>query len=425
VTIKHRFELLLRRLEKYTKTDNVYLVKSGVYLVLNQGVNVLNGFLLYVLITHYLPKETYGQYKYLLSLFGLFAVTTFTGMDAALTRAIARDYDGSLGAAFRRRLLGGLVGSLISILIAGYYQWQGRQDLAIALVLLALFAPWIYAASSYTYYFIGKKEFKRFTRITAASTMLAFIGMAAAFIFVRDYVLLFLAFLITSLTILIGYLFARRERRNTNVDPDLMSYATHLSLLDLLGIVANSLDGVLVFHFLGPIQLAVYSLAIMPVAQLNGFFKTVQTMAMPKFAVNDLGLMRATIRHKLLLFMLAVTLGVVVYILLLPWFYGLFFPTYLASVPYSQVYSLSLIFLLPANLLASVFQAKGLRKETTLFNISNYSLQIILLLIGVWMYGLWGIIFSRMLARLLMLGTTHVMLQRAQPEPMTDPIVTP
>ncbi len=88
--IKNWVIRLLRRTERITGTDNIYLAKNSTYLILNQAVSVLNGFVLYILIARFLPQEVYGQYKYFLSLFSLFAIAALTGTETALSRAVAQ-----------------------------------------------------------------------------------------------------------------------------------------------------------------------------------------------------------------------------------------------------------------------------------------------------------------------------------------------
>lgn len=409
--LRNRVRQHLRRLENYTRTDNVYLAKNGLFVFLNHAFSVLNGFVLYILITHFLPKETYGAYKYLLSLFSLFSISTLTGLDNALAKSIANGYEGSLRAAFIEKMKYGVIGSVISIGAASYYFWKGNTDLGTGLLLLAAFAPLIYAANVFGAYFTAKKAFDTYVNISILTGLATFVGMAVAFVFLKDPTALFAAFLLTGALNLFAYLYARSKQSGNARDPGMMLYGKHLSALDILGTVANNIDSILAFHFLGLAPLAVYSLATIPVEQIKGFLKTVPSIAMPKFAVHSFDEIRRHLNRKILLYMAGTSIAVFMYILLAPMFFKLFFPTYLSSVPYSQVYSLSLIFAMPASLLQTLFTAQGLRRETTIFNLVAYGSQIILLVIGAWLFGLWGLIISRLLSRFLMLCSTLFLLK--------------
>ncbi len=418
---KKNIEQLLRKWERHTRTDNIYLVKNASLMVLTQIISILNGFVLYILISRYLSKESYGQYKYLLSLFSLFGLTTFTGMKTAVARDIANNNDGALQAGFRRKLFGGFIGSILALIAAGYYQLNGRTDLSIALVLLGIFGPWLYAANVYTAIFIGKKRFDLYTKTNITTGIITFIAMACVFIFINNPVWLFTAFLATNSTIFIAYYLALRTVTNSNTSKGMLSYATYLSKLDILGLLASSIDGVLIYHFLGASALATYSFATIPVEQIKGILLSIQSIAMPKFTVSALSHMQKTLGRKIFLFMIGIIGITIAYIALTPFMFKKIFPTYTEAILYSQVYSLSLVFVVPASLLLTMFTAKGLRRETTAYNIINYSVQILLLIIGSWLYGLWGAIFARLITRILMYLTSRIIFHNAQ-EPMEQNI---
>ena len=413
-SLKSRATALLRKGERITGTDNVYLAKNGFFLTLMQSFSVVAGFLQYILIAHYLPKEVYGEYKYFLSLFSLFSIAAMTGMENALSRAVANGFEGSLPKAFRYKLIGGAFGSVAMLLGAGYYFWQHNINTALALVLIAIFAPWIYASNVYGAFLSGKKRFDLTSRYTVYATFISFIGMSTGLFFLRNAVALLLVFLITSLTNGIAYLVARTQQQNDNVDPGMYPLGKQLSLLDILGTFANNLDSILVFHFLGAASLAVYSLAIIPVEQMKGFLKIISSLAMPKYATKSLEAVQTGMRKKILLFMGVVVVLMGCYILLAPAFFAFFFPSYLSSVPYSQVYALSLITGAPATLLLTAILAQNMKKALTYSNVLNYSAQILFLLIGSYFFGLWGVIISRIFSRIFQLVCSYVLLHRPE-----------
>lgn len=406
---------LLRSTERYTGTDNVYIVKNSSYLLFTQLVSVLNGFILYILIARLLPQEVYGVYKYFLSLFSLFAVFTITGTDTALIRSVANKHEGDLRTAFALRLKWGCVGSISILALAGYYWLHGQAGFSFALIGMAITAPFIYAAPVYGAFLNGKKEFSLYSRLSIFNTLFSFVVMVVGFIFIQDPVLLFFIFLFSNAPTLLFYIWVARNRsENTSSDPGLPAYSRYLSFFDVFGIVAMNIDGFLVFHFLGAKELAIYSIALIPVEQLKGFLKSFPAIAFPKFVVAPLAYIKKTIAKKLAAFTLFVAAGVLIYIALAPIFFRLFFPSYTGSVIYSQVYALSLIFLMPVAIMSALFNAKFLKKENALFQTIGYSVQIILLVIGAWKYGLWGAVVSRVIARCFMLVLTASLLLRAK-----------
>lgn len=396
----------LRKAEGITGTDNVYIAKNGGIVVLTYAINVLNGFVLYLLIGHYLPKEVYGQYKYYLSFFGLFSIATLTGIDTALNRAVARGYEGDLRVAFRAKLFAGYLGSVVALLGSLYYVLHNDFSIAFALVLIAIFAPFVYAMNIHGAFFSGKKQFGTQGKISVVSGGIYFIGMALATIFLRNSLWIFLVFLLVSLNNVIGYLYAKRQVTNDQTDKDLLSLGMHFSLVDALAVFASRIDSIVIFHFLGPVQLALYSLATIPVEQIKGFLKSLQTISLPKFATNNLHAFRATATHRLCLLVLGISGLMGIYALCAPMFFRVFFPQYLSSIPYSQWYGISVIFAVPAGILFALFQAKGMKKEVAWINGVSYTAQIIFLIIGCWLYGLLGAIFARIVTRAIVFASS-------------------
>jgi len=121
---KIRLYNLLRWSQKYTKTDMVYLAKGGSWLTLGQIVSTIASFLSAIAFANLLPRETYGQYKYILSITSILAIPTLAGINTAVIRAIARGYEGSFIPALKTKIKWGLLGGITSIGLAGYYYFS-------------------------------------------------------------------------------------------------------------------------------------------------------------------------------------------------------------------------------------------------------------------------------------------------------------
>ena len=116
---------LLRKSEKYFKTDMVYLVKGGSWLTLNRVIGSIIALTLAVVYANLLPKESYGLYKYVLSIVSILAITTLPGMDIALTRSIVNGYEGSIKKVIKTKLAWSLLGIITGLGISVYYFTMG------------------------------------------------------------------------------------------------------------------------------------------------------------------------------------------------------------------------------------------------------------------------------------------------------------
>ncbi len=95
---------ILRKSEKFFKIDMVYLAKGGFWITSGQSINTILSLVLIVAFANLLPKETYGTYKYILSLAGVLNIFTLTGMNSAVARAVAVGSEGALKASVKYQL---------------------------------------------------------------------------------------------------------------------------------------------------------------------------------------------------------------------------------------------------------------------------------------------------------------------------------
>jgi O-antigen/teichoic acid export membrane protein len=105
--LKAKLYTLLKKSEKYTKTDMIYLAKGGTWLGIGQAFSLCITLLLSVLFANLISPESYGIYKYILSIAALLALPTLSGMDSAITRTVAQGFDGTIYEALKQKMLYG------------------------------------------------------------------------------------------------------------------------------------------------------------------------------------------------------------------------------------------------------------------------------------------------------------------------------
>jgi len=186
------------------------------------------------------------------------------------------------------------------------------------------------------------------------------------------------------------YIMRVYKPEQTKRDPAMLSYAKHLSFMGIISGLAGSLDQILLFHFVGPVELAIYAFATGIPDQIKGPIKNLDGMLQARFAAHSSQDIKANMRTKFLLMAVFAIAAVGVYILLAPFLYGLLYPNYLEAIRYSQIYMLSYIGLIfaPAS---SYLWAKKFVTEQYISTVSISLLQIALMLLGVVEWGLWGL----------------------------------
>jgi O-antigen/teichoic acid export membrane protein len=402
MTIKSKIYNLLRWSQKYTKTDMVYLAKGGSWLTLGQIVSSVLSFLLAIAFANLLPKETYGTYKYLLSIAGILTALTLTGMNTAVAQAVARGFEGMLKKSFWIQMKWNLILPLATVIGSIYYFIQGNKVLGLALVIIGIFSPILNSANTYTAFLSGKKDFKNLSKYSAISTVIWAATILFTLLLTENPLWLIFAYLIsTTGTNLFFYVYSiKKNKPNEEIDLKSISYGKHLSLINVIGTIANFLDNILIFHYLGPAPLAIYNFASAPADQVKGLLKSTPTLAMPKIASHSLKETDVIIRKRLPQLILAGALIAAVYIILIPYVFKIFFPKYLSSIFFARLYGINIIFMPISALLGAVGGAmltRGPKKWLYPGNVIPQIILIISLLALTPILGITGVIISKII----------------------------
>jgi O-antigen/teichoic acid export membrane protein len=405
MTYKERVTALLNRLGAYTKTDMIYLAKGGSWITFGQAVSSFSVLIIALALANLLPPETYGSYKYILSVAGIFSLFTLPGMATAVTRAAARGEDSSIFAATRERILYSLAGAAIALCGAGYYEFIGNNHaLALALLIVAATLPLFDTFTLYDSYLLGKRRFDLQVQYFTLTQLVTMPVLVATAYVTHDLIALLLAYFVP----LIGvrYLLYRHVTSNlssTTADPETLSYGKHLTLMAVLGTVAANADKILLFKFNGAIDTAVYTFAVAIPEQLKGPLKGVAELAFPKFAAKTPEEIRRdlpALKYKMLWYALGLIVASIAYVFIAPFIFHFLFPKYMASVFYSQVFMFSAVGLV-GTIPLTVLAAHKKTREQYIFFTSQPILQIILYAVLIPLWGIMGAIMARMLMRIL------------------------
>ncbi len=396
--LRNKVYVLLRLSEKWFKTDMVYLAKGGFWLTLTQVISAASAFILSVVFAHFFSREDFGNYKYVIAVAGIISTFSLTGLGTAVTQSVARGYEGALKEGFKEYMKWSLPMVLISIGASVYYYIQGNTFLAISLLIIAATTSILSAGSLYNPYLSGKKDFRHLTWLTAFRNLFPTILLIAVlFINPNPYWLVLTYFLGHSVAAYICYRFTLYlYKPSQSSDLGMLSYAKHLSLLSILNTIADQIDKVIVFHYVGAAELAVYTFATAIPMQLKGVLKGIYQLALPKFANREAAALKSELPSKMFRFFLAIVPVVIFYILIAPYVYKIFFPRYLDAINMSRIFSFSLlgfISVIPSTYLQAQKVIRGLYGSNAVFAI----VKILFLLIGVSLWGLWGVVIARTL----------------------------
>lgn len=417
-SLKDHLYQFLRVTERYIKTDMVYLAQGSFWLFMGQVAISLGAFLLAVAFANLMPPEVYGSYRYILSVAGFVSIATLPGMRAAVVRATAQGRGSAIYAATRARLMASFIGALGTLVLAGYYGFVGENvTLAAAFCIVALTLPLFEVFDLYGSYLNGIKRFDVQARYAFVTQTLS-VSVLIATVFLTDNLLLLLLAYFLPLAAIRYLLFKRTCRTIPHThEPatETLTYGWHQTIMAALGIAALSIDKLLLWHALGPAELAIYLFAIALPEHLKGPLKSVGDLALPQFARrsgDELRVSMPVFWRKMALYCAGVLALSLLYIVAAPYLYQVFFPAYDASVLYSQIFAISLCTVV-STVPVSLLTAQHKLREQYSLSIIQPLIQIVLFVILIPPYGIMGAIIAWVATRFLMLAYVCILTDRA------------
>lgn len=400
--LKERIYTLLRWSEQYTKTDMVYLSKSGFWLGLTQTVGTTISLILAYLFANFVDQNVFGVYKYILSTAGFLGAFTLTGMNTSVIRAVAQGYDGAFKQSLLIQLKWSLPYFLFSLIIAGYYYLQGNVSYGIAFSIVSIFGPLSSITNTFSSFLHGKKDFQTST-IYATISAITYFAITVIIIFTVPNAIWLVSsyFIINAIT---NTYFCLKTLKHNPPKNDILreediSYAKHQSIMNVMGSMAQQIDSIVVYHLLGPVQLAILAFATLVPDRIKTLFNSLVALALPKLSERNRGTWES-VRRKTLQLITVATMMVAFYFLIAPFLYQLLFPEYTTSIFYSQLYALSLI-LLPSYILVPTMLAN--REKTGLYVLSVVLpiTKIVLSIILIFFYGILGAVLVKIIHDIL------------------------
>lgn len=393
---------LLRRSETFFKIDMMYLAKGGSWMSFGQGINMVLGFLVSIAFANLFPKESFGTYKFILSAVGIIGIFSFIDMGTAINQAVARGFGNSLKQGFRTNLKWSfgifIAGSVLSL----YYYMNGNAILSFAFLLAGILTPVTASASLYGAYLLGKKDFRRSTLYGIIRNVVPAVALILTIFLTQSLTIIIgVYFLSASLVSLLLYYATNRvyTGENEKEDPEILSYAGHLGVMGVIGQVAGNLDKILVFHYLGAAPLAIYAFAIAPVEQLQSGKKILNALILTRLSERPFKELQKSAPRKIWMLALYACILIGIYVPLIPYFYTFFYPQYLDSIFYSQVYSLTL-FGIVGSVLDSHLVAHKKKKELYISRTITPFIKIALCFLLIPTLGLMGLVLTQIFVRI-------------------------
>lgn len=405
---------IARALDRFFGVDTSYIMRGSFWLVGGTGISMGVAFFLSLVYARFLPKEVYGDYRYILTVLNMAGIFALSGMGTAITRAAARGFDRTFLRGAKIMTFSSIGATIVGIALAGYFFFVGKSGLGWGFLIASPFVPFFEGLGNWRGYLDGKKEFRKKTYYNAITHAMYGFVMASAI----GAILLLRLSNEASVAVLAGAYFAAHAVTNmiffwkavglvphgASGEAGALRYGIHLSLSNIPSTIATYLDGILLFHFLGPVAVATYSFAVALPEQIKSVIGTVATVALPKISEKtipeEIRAFKETFPRKIFKATLLTLLIVIFYYTSAPLIYRILFPRYLEAVPLSQIFALSLV-LFPLGIFGTAVKVEGNTKKMYFLTVAPPLVQIALLALLIPPFGLWGAVAGRVAGRIL------------------------
>jgi len=411
LSMKKKISAFLHWSERYTKTDMHYASKGIFWILLGKGVLALISLATMTAFAHWLPKETYGTYQFIVSLLGIAGIFTLSGMSTTLVRSIAQNKEGTLLAAVKEKIKWGSLGSLGLLLVALWYFFHHNLVLAGGFAIATIFVPFRETFAITPIFWNGRKRFDLEGLYRVLPSLLTLFILIPV-IYFTDNVSWILLTTLGSYFLFDGLFLLRTIRKTTNddVDKEAIAFGKTMTAMDVIVRIAGNIDKIILWKFLGPVQVAIYSFAQFPMKALGGALP-INSLALPKLGEKNIkDIKQGLLRKFLYLFFLSVPLTISI-ILVAPFVYKTFFPQYAESVIYFQAFTL-LLLLTPFDLLGAALISDLRKKELFVVRVGSSILRIILFFTLTPFFGIWGVTGAILLTEVVRAGMIFFFFQR-------------
>lgn len=388
-------------LNKILRMNVVDFGKKSIWVFSQTCITTITGLILTYALANNLPKEDFGIYKYVVAFTAIASSFSLTGLSVVIIRRVAKEIQNPLRDAFHKHLSWS-TGVFFVVICAAFYHYAVNQyTVALCILFFGLIYPVSQGFGLYESLLIGSQEIKKSSQSKIILTITTAVTVVATLNFTQN--ILAVVSLLALLTLIVNaYFYFSVKQKYTNVKKlniEDYQYSKHLSAMSVLSGTANHIDQIAVFYFLGPVNLAIYSIALTVPQKLKGSFFGLKNIIMPKLAQMDVPQIKKAVPQKVLLFFIFLSLIAIAYSCVAPLLFEVLFPDYAEAVVYTQTLSLLIVFtsILP---LRQTFLAHAHKKELYITEITIPAVKIILTLILIPWLGLWGAITSLLLTRL-------------------------
>ena len=353
-------------------------------------------------------KELYGQYLFVLGMFGLFGVVSIPGLRAVIFRTTSQGYEGVYRRATTFSFLWSLIGIPLLVTAGILIYLFKTRILGISLIAVALFFPFEISLKNWVLFLKGRSDFRKLAFYNSIKFLITLIAVTASIVFTKNIIIILIAyFMVNSGFNILYHLKTVSSLKNDEVDEGWKRQGYALTILDLSTVIFGRVDIVLIGALLPFGELAIYGLVMKLVGVfLEGIRSTIEAVGPNLFQSKKI-----TIGYFYKFFLLLFLVPIILYPIIKYPVLFLYGGGFSEVIGFSQLY----IFIIPfyfLNVIATYFMIKyKLNREINISRIASMIAVVVLYATLIPLYGILGGVISSMLYFVIQLAMNLFLLQ--------------
>ena len=379
------------------------VIRHAGWMLFGQVLMSLSAFLVTYALANAVSKEIAGSYRFVVTTYTVIASFAFYGIGTTLTKAVAQGKSGIIRRMYRLKFWAGCVAALVLVLFALYtYAHDNNGAVLFSLIVAALVLPLTEMFSLYNFALQGASLFRDSSLYLGVGRLLTNILVAGTAYLMPQ--LIPIASVYFLITLIYAYVAHKRSAhlvpQDGEDDSSALQYATHVSIAGALGGFITQMHVFVLYGFFGPAALATYWIAGIIPQEIGRMVSIVASVLFPRLASSDRDTAYTYIRKWWLLACGALALAGVVYALLAPAIFHLFFPLYASSVALS-IFLLVAFAFVPDIIVWQLLVARGHIGGLYIVNIIDPLLLLVLYIICVPMFGVMGVAYANIIQNII------------------------
>ncbi|MHC4737564.1 MAG: lipopolysaccharide biosynthesis protein [Planctomycetota bacterium] len=385
----------------------------------NQVVVTVSALVVSIILTRLGDEEgvLYGQYLFVLGVFGLLSIVSIPGVQVVVFRATAQGYDGVYRKATIFSVLWSMAGIGLLVITGVFFYLFKTKILGLSLIVSAFFFPFMTSLRNWILFLKGRSEFGRLAFYNLVKLLASIIAVWLSIVFTGNLIVVLGAyFLVNSGFNILYHQKSLDTLTNNELDEGWKRQSYALTVLSLSTIIFGKVDIVLLgllFEKTGQMgQVAVYGLIMKFVDVFFSTIKSTMEGVVPSLYKSKTITIRYFYKFFLLSFLVPFVLWwVVKYPILF-----IYPKRYSEVIFYSQVYLIVIPFYF-LNLTATHFLIKyKLDKELNIGRIISIIAVMVFYSVLIPLFGIWGGVISSMLYFIVQLVVNLLLLKIRKPK---------